>query len=79
MRYNLNIEKAKTMNNELHKRQRQQIMDLQESLIHSNQLPTCVNCEHWNNETEECIKFETKPPAYVIVIGCVEWYGTIPF
>lgn len=42
---------------------------------------TCVSCEHWNHEKDECKKFNIKPPASVIVDGCSCYvdFDEIPF
>lgn len=41
---------------------------------------SCLNCESWDDKTETCLLFKTKPPARVIVFSCGEqWLGEIPF
>lgn len=40
---------------------------------------TCLNCEFWNKEKETCEKFNMRPPAKVIVVGCSEHSDIIPF
>lgn len=58
---------------------REHLMKLQESLIKSNQITTCTNCEFWKDETETCEKYKARPPAKVIVVGCIEHIDGIPF
>jgi len=31
---------------------------------------TCINCKHWIDGNEICEKFNERPPAKVIVVGC---------
>ncbi len=66
------------LNSEEYNKQREHIMKLQESLVRSGQIPTCTNCDHFK-EGEICWKFDMRPPATVIVIGCVYHMPTIPF
>lgn len=46
---------------------------------------SCIVCEHFNNETEICAQFNVRPPARIIVFGCVKYTesshidGDIPF
>lgn len=34
---------------------------------------SCIVCEHFNNDTEVCSQFNVRPPARVIVFGCVKY------
>ncbi len=59
--------------------QRVKIIELQNSLIRSAQLPTCTNCDHWRTEKQLCDKYNVLPPAEIIVTGCEIWIDGIPF
>lgn len=52
---------------------------LQNHLILSGQFPTCTQCEAWDNDTETCKQYNMRPPAKVIVTGCVTFEHEIPF
>jgi len=50
---------------------------LPETLVKS-----CLNCDLFNEETETCKKWNSRPPARVIAFGCGDWENvddTIPF
>jgi hypothetical protein len=40
---------------------------------------TCLNCEYWDKKEEQCTTFSARPPLAVVVVGCPEWVGEIPF
>lgn len=40
---------------------------------------TCLNCINWNDRTELCQKYKSRPPLKVIVTGCEEHDDEIPF
>lgn len=43
-------------------------------------LPSCINCDHWNELNETCTKFKLRPPAQVIVFSCGDdWIDLVPF
>lgn len=50
-----------------------------ESLIRTQQVASCWNCECFDKKSEICLEFNMRPPAKVIVFGCEEWEGEIPF
>lgn len=33
----------------------------------------CLNCNEWNEDKEECKRFNARPPAAVIVYSCEQW------
>lgn len=41
--------------------------------------PCCLNCNEWSEKQGLCWKFNQVPPPDVVVVGCVEWLGTVPF
>lgn len=41
--------------------------------------PACINCEHWTEATEQCKRFNCRPPAKIIARGCPDWESQIPF
>jgi hypothetical protein len=47
----------------------------------SDYFRTCITCQNWNNDLEECGKFDMKPPASVIVDGCENYadFDPLPF
>jgi hypothetical protein len=51
----------------------------EQALIDTFNWECCPNCDHWDDGTEMCKKFGARPPAKVIVIGCVEYEVGIPF
>lgn len=57
----------------------QQRIEFQERIIRAQNWTTCLNCEYWDKKKEQCTTFSTKPPLEVIVVGCPEWLGEIPF
>ena len=68
------------MNFQEHQRaKRMKIIELQNSLIKSDSITTCTNCEEWDKDKQLCNKYKVLPPAEVIVTGCPEWMFTIPF
>lgn len=61
---------------------------MQKSLVDVAFWKTCLNCEHWRNNSVEqdkvekpmCRKFNILPPPEIIVHSCVdEWLPVIPF
>ncbi len=42
---------------------------------------SCINCDNFNEPTEQCKIYKTRPPARVICFGCPEWSDKdeIPF
>lgn len=61
----------------------------QKLLVRSNIWRTCLNCSQFvcrqrvvNNQTyddKHCSLFQMVPPPHVILHGCREWEGDIPF
>lgn len=45
----------------------------QKEVIHSLLWNSCINCANFNKESEVCNKFNARPPAEIIVIGCGEY------
>lgn len=66
------------LNGPEYNQQREHIIKLQTSLITSGQIPTCTNCDHFKKD-ELCWKYNMRPPAEVIVVGCLYHMPTIPF
>ena len=54
-------------------------IDFQKQIITHQVWSSCLNCEEWDKEAEHCGQFRAKPPLEVIVHGCLQWYGEIPF
>ena len=50
-----------------------------EDLIRRQLLASCFNCERFDHANEVCLQFDARPPAKVLVFGCPEWEGEIPF
>lgn len=44
-------------------------------------LRSCINCQNFSQQHEECLLVvpPTRPPAYIIVLGCDSWEHEIPF
>lgn len=62
----------------------------QDAQINSFAWPCCITCEHWEApkhrktgeplvEQETCKLYEARPPATVILTGCVSYTPFIPF
>jgi hypothetical protein len=60
-------------------------IEFQKQLINKQVWRTCLNCEFWHGEIKSkhqqgCSKFNNViPPFKVVVSGCAEWEGEIPF
>lgn len=54
---------------------------LHSSLIDNHSLPSCINCDWWDNSNNKCNKFNSTPPAEIIVKSCGadNWVPMIPF
>lgn len=63
-------------NDQQHQAQR---ITFQEQIIRSQNWTTCLNCEYWDKKEEQCTTFAARPPLTVVVVGCPEWLGEIPF
>ena len=54
-----------------------------EKLVVKQLVKSCYNCEHFDKEdlggSETCVIWSVRPPAKVIVFGCADWEGEIPF
>ena len=48
-------------------------------LIHTGALLSCISCTHYCQQKELCKKWQSKPPAKIIVIGCDSHSPDIPF
>ncbi|WVW77207.1 hypothetical protein Bhz54_00036 [Stenotrophomonas phage vB_SmaS_Bhz54] len=66
------------MNTKPQQHQAQRI-EFQEQIIRSQNWTTCLNCEYWDKKEEQCTTFAARPPLTVVVVGCPEWLGEIPF
>jgi hypothetical protein len=56
-----------------------QRIEFQERIIRSQNWTTSLNCEYWDKKEELCTTFAARPPLTVVVVGCPEWLGEIPF
>lgn len=54
-------------------------IDFQKQIITHQVWSSCLNCEEWDKKQELCGLFKAKPPLEVVVHGCPQWYGEIPF
>lgn len=67
------------------KRELATIRHMQQMLVRSGYVITCLNCEHWldkplpNGDQPGCTKFKAMPPPNVIAFGCPDWDQLIPF
>jgi len=52
---------------------------MHKAMIKSHNFRSCLNCDNWSNDKQECSKFNAKPPADVIVFSCEEWLMQLPF
>jgi hypothetical protein len=66
--------------------QNDKIVESQKDQIRLGNWQTCLNCLHRDpsltaaTDTDvRCNRFNAKPPASVIAVGCFEWTEEIPF
>lgn len=57
----------------------QQRIEFQRNIIDSQHWATCLNCDYWDEKQGVCAKYRERPPLAVVVVGCQEWEGMIPF
>lgn len=57
----------------------QRRIDVQNDNINYGIWQTCLNCDNFQKDRELCAKFNAKPPAVVLVVGCVHHMDDIPF
>lgn len=57
----------------------QKRIEVQNNNIERALWQTCLNCDFWRKDIERCEKFQARPPAVVIVVGCVHHLDEIPF
>lgn len=48
-------------------------------LIREQVVRSCLNCDHWASQLEQCDMYKQRPPATTIVMGCPMWTPDIPF
>lgn len=48
---------------------------IEEARLHRS----CLTCVHFEEATEKCHRYEQRPPARVIAMGCPEWEQEPPF
>lgn len=56
-----------------------QRIDFQSRMITSRHWQSCLNCEYFGQEKDECTLFKARPPSHVIVNGCKDYMDDIPF
>lgn len=50
------------------------------AMMHTGILHSCYTCEHFDRKVDSCDKFQTKPPAEVIIFSCGDDFSLdIPF
>lgn len=65
-------------------------IEFQERAVRSQNWTSCLNCEDWQEVTtvkgqedvkkeKRCFRYGVVPPPEVLVHGCPEWVGEIPF
>lgn len=58
---------------------RQELKKKQLEEIRGGKVITCTNCEDFDIKLDICTRWNMKPPATVIVVGCDNWMDDIPF
>lgn len=67
---------------------KQYARQMQTALVEVGFWKTCVNCEHFSNNSAErreapvskrCHRWNAEPPPEVIIYGCEEWLSVVPF
>lgn len=53
------------------------INSLHREFIAQQKMHSCINCHYF--EEDKCSKWDALPPPEIIVYGCIEWEGEIPF
>lgn len=59
--------------------------DARDAIAHSlagaveRSVVTCCSCDHFNQASEICGKYNMRPPAKVIAFGCPAYENEIPF
>ena len=52
---------------------------LHQQLILQQVVKSCLNCEEFDNEKDQCVIVNVTPPAKILVYGCPKWTPSIPF
>ena len=52
---------------------------LHKQLILQQVVHSCLNCEEFDEEKDQCIIVNLTPPAKILVYGCPKWTPSIPF
>jgi hypothetical protein len=52
---------------------------VQELIVRTQGWQCCLNCLDWDKANERCDKFNARPPAAIIVVGCKDHTNDIPF
>lgn len=63
----------------LSKDTRKEIIRLHTAMVESQTWKCCCNCVDFDEHKMACNRFNAKPPAKVIVVGCEEHADDIPF
>ena len=67
------------MNTPAEKTTIQNLINHQNTVIKDQGWQCCLNCINWDKKKQQCGLFNANPPLQVIVVGCVEYEGDIPF
>lgn len=51
----------------------------QDELVEKQVWQCCLNCTEFEENSENCKRFNARPPAYIIVSGCKDYCQDIPF
>ena len=67
--------------NQVIKQQLEAAGSFHRQMVKAQLAPSCLNCINFQREpAEKCLKFNTLPPAEVIVFSCGDsWEADIPF
>jgi len=54
--------------------------NLHKALVQQLVVRSCLNCENFDEKQETCSLTQgKKPPATIVVFGCIQWTQHIPF
>jgi len=67
------------MSSELNNKMRLERMAFQDKAIACGIWQSCLNCSNFEPDSEVCKLFKQRPPAYIVVSGCKDHIGDIPF
>lgn len=50
-----------------------------QALLDRGAIRSCLNCDNWRDDAQQCALYKEMPPAIVIVFGCESHLADVPF